>query len=849
MDGESSEEDLRGILKTRKFNFCIPDNVEAHPRRFQSVDQAIAEFGYLEIKLNSIRHILSDIDIQTWTTITDNSDISAKFKSTILNYFQKCIDKFTEEYQARTGQAPTQEVLSEYSSEPEMLTRAWIKFHEILAKYELVEKLCSTFTIDLEKVSETGQDSFRALFLCEAPGGFVSAFNNHIGGQAFRWVATSLNPYHEACGKHNSTILDDRLIADTYTNWYFGPDNTGHIGHERYLSGLRDFIRDRWPDLAHLSDDRIQMHLITADGGLDCADQPHLQEQLSFNLIVREVHVALHLLAVGGTFVVKFFNSFKRGTIYLLHVLYETFEHVSSFKPISSKGGNSEVYLICVGFRRNDSSAAAIERFEQKLARYRSLNSFEFPVDWHEIPTEFIYLTYEHCHFFTKKQIAIIRHNVFLYECSIYEIKMKSKSRLKSSVAKRFLTFYPIRLIGESRSLAAKHSREQQPSMLCSALPAETEEADLFYSQMRRCVRLRSLRHFVEQRRGSLKWRLLVGNSEFEPNFIRQLLSEAVTQLTWAQQNFAASFTIVRPDLTLADFAAQHLHLMFGRRFDCVQNSRICDQSVLQVRNVLQKQSLLGVVLSIFDETHMSRPINDDNVLKCVQSTLTRHLIDSDLMNYFKNDGRKWSICDRSTFSVCRQSKPLTYESVADAFRRVLQQDDEQFRIAIHDQLPTERPANEPYIFVFESDANLPEYSWFEQLLEQMHATLPVLTNQDIVVIRFDLVLSRLLTQLLYLFALFVFDKYSVVPLLLQPATSAQPDRTTKSVLSNLIVLQSSADDVEKRLPFAERVELLQRTLERIRMQRQITTLFEHDSLLELYPPPILLKGTQIASY
>lgn len=839
MDAESSEEDLRGILKTRKFNFCIAPNSEDQPKRFESVDQAIAEFGYLEIKLNSVRHILSDIDIQSWNFITDLSDISAKFKTTILSYFQRCLITYVEDYKLSHHQMPTQDTLSDYCCEPEMLTRAWIKFHEILSKYEIIDKLANRFSINWRNCNTIdAKNSFRVLFLCEAPGGFVSAFNNHVSGQPFRWVASSLNPYHEACGRHNSAITDDRLIADTYTNWYFGPDNTGHVGNANYVNGLRDFVRQRWPrDCGALADKEIKFHLVTADGGLDCADQPQLQEQLSFNLIVREIHVALNILKTGGTLVVKFFNCFKRGTVYLLHVLYETFEQVSSFKPISSKGGNSEVYVIGVGFRLKETSAAAIERFEHKIAQYRSLNSLEFPIDWHEIPTDFIYLAYENSHFFTKKQIAVIRHNVFLYECSVYEIQMKGKSRLKSSVAKRFLTCYPIQLVGESRSLAAKHYRE---TGIVSAAFDEKEEADKFFKEMQKCIRLRFLRYFVDQRRGSLKWRRRVARQEFTPKMVSELMNESVPYVDWAQKHFRAFFTLKRPDLKVHEFAERHLKLVYGRSYDYVQNSRVCEPSLLHLRDLLQQENMLVTGLSLFEESHMNVMYKGCNNLTTIRNTLTRHLTESQLINDLKTIDSSWSVCNLST-----STKKYTYKTVAQCLQDTLHETD-RIHLPITNELPenVDRP-QESYVFVFESDPNTDEVRLFDLLVDKLIISLPLMKPTDLFIIRVDLVITRLLSQLLYLLTLYVFDQYSVVPLVLQSAIAIQSDRSAKSVLANLIAFRTKLTNDDQSKSFNERCQLFLQLLQSIKRQQKsmLEKQLEDTSLLELFPPPLMYQG------
>ena len=62
---------------------------------------------------------------------------------------------------------------------------------------------------------------------------------------------------------------------------------------------------------------------------------------------------AINTFFSGGHFVMKMFTFFECNTICLLYLLRNVFEFVDVIKPVSSKEGNSEVYVVCREFKKN----------------------------------------------------------------------------------------------------------------------------------------------------------------------------------------------------------------------------------------------------------------------------------------------------------------------------------------------------------------------------------------------------------------------------------------------------------------------------------------------------------------
>lgn len=133
---------------------------------------------------------------------------------------------------------------------------------------------------------------------------------------------------------------DDVFILNTQQCWIFGRDDTGNIMHP-------DNIRDLWARSQTLG----PVHLMTGDGSMDCQFDPNEQEAIVAPLHFCEAVVALGMLAPGGSMVQKMFTFFEPHSVALLYVLGCAFEELIVTKPVCSKSGNAETYIVGKGFR------------------------------------------------------------------------------------------------------------------------------------------------------------------------------------------------------------------------------------------------------------------------------------------------------------------------------------------------------------------------------------------------------------------------------------------------------------------------------------------------------------------
>lgn len=155
---------------------------------------------------------------------------------------------------------------------------------------------------------------------------------------------------------YGMTLIDDdpicpgwkktRTFLDANPNVMLehGCDNTGNILHADNFASCCEKYKN-------------SMDLVTADGGFDFSVDFNKQEHLAVNLIVAEVFFALALQKKGGSFVLKIFDMFFKPTIDVVYLLCSLYDDVNIMKPHTSRIANSEKYVVCTGFKLDDSSA------------------------------------------------------------------------------------------------------------------------------------------------------------------------------------------------------------------------------------------------------------------------------------------------------------------------------------------------------------------------------------------------------------------------------------------------------------------------------------------------------------
>ncbi|XP_061670538.1 cap-specific mRNA (nucleoside-2'-O-)-methyltransferase 2 [Syngnathoides biaculeatus] len=355
---------LRTYIKPSNDEWCSPDANVAfiHHAKVQN-----CHLQGLKVSLNAVKNQLSDKNIEVWHEHTNSTNRAGKVIATVRS-----------------------------AANAEICTQAWCKFYEILGTFRLLP----------EEALASGE--LNTVHLCEAPGAFISALNHYIKTSEhtrycdWSWAANTLNPYHEA-NAGGATIADDRLIANTLPWWFFGSDNTGDIMLQKHLLELQTFVANM-----------RRVDLVTADGSFDCQENPDEQEALVAPLHYCEVTAALLLLSPGGSFVLKMFTLYEHSSVCLLYLLNCCFRSVSVFKPATSKAGNSEVYVVCLGYDRKEAARPLLAKLIRNYGAHMAEREALFPES--SIPPSFLTQHEEMCAYFHALQVETITENLRLFE-------------------------------------------------------------------------------------------------------------------------------------------------------------------------------------------------------------------------------------------------------------------------------------------------------------------------------------------------------------------------------------------------------------------------------------------------
>jgi len=240
-------------------------------------------------------------------------------------------------------------------------TNASLKMYELIKELDL---------IDCNK-------PIRAFCDAELPGAFIVTINHFVKTVCktvpdFDWVGSSYYP--EAAAKAGDlTILGDRygFYTNNRTNWLIGPkpnalpadvpDTTGDLMDGVVVDTLADAVHTRFESTGGAT-------IATSDAGIDVSGDYSNQECDTSLLNYGQIITAILALAPGGHMVTKqytFNRPFSRSLIALVSLLFDESYVV---KPVTSRPGNSEVYIVGKGFLGIEKSLA--EELVQRFSVY-----------------------------------------------------------------------------------------------------------------------------------------------------------------------------------------------------------------------------------------------------------------------------------------------------------------------------------------------------------------------------------------------------------------------------------------------------------------------------------------------
>ena len=220
------------------------------------------------------------------------------------------------------------ELLSLVIENGENYNRAYYKLWELLLNDEIVFK-----------------KDFNLISLAEAPGNFVKCVQSLLPKTWLNYIictklddkeTTSQNDFFE---KYKNNIFGYKKGVLKITE---NPSYNGDLTNPQEIDTFIDFI--------NLTDK--QADLITADGGMDKkTDEDYMFEEYNhLPLFLGETIVALFTQKIGGTFILKMYDTIYINSINLLHILSAFYETVKIIKPYTSRPCNSEKYIKCINF-------------------------------------------------------------------------------------------------------------------------------------------------------------------------------------------------------------------------------------------------------------------------------------------------------------------------------------------------------------------------------------------------------------------------------------------------------------------------------------------------------------------
>lgn len=217
-------------------------------------------------------------------------------------------------------------IVEEYGAE--VVTNAWLKFWEILHVY------FRDYLDDKDK----HHPEFNTFHVAEAPGNFILCLNHFISKNnlAWTWLAESYVP-----DSSKGTLGDDyKLIQKNPKKWLLGIENNGDICSS---ANIRSFM--------HSIPKHINtVDMYTADGKIETHDHSE-EEKVNLRILYGQVFGCLATLSTGGHAVIKAFTTFEAPTISLLYLMRLVFWELHLFKPKTSRGANSEIYIVAKDYR------------------------------------------------------------------------------------------------------------------------------------------------------------------------------------------------------------------------------------------------------------------------------------------------------------------------------------------------------------------------------------------------------------------------------------------------------------------------------------------------------------------
>lgn len=232
----------------------------------------------------------------------------------------------------------------------------WDKFKKYTNPYEFIHSIIPGTNYSISSLKPLSRSFYKMIEICnllnildDLPGS-INSFHLAEGPGGFIEALVRLR------NNTNDTYYGMTLIQDTDINV------PGWKKTNNFLLKNKNVIIEKGHD--HRGDitnpDNLMycynkyngtMNIITADGGFDFTSDFNNQENSMVKLILCQIAFAISIQKKGGTFIIKFFDTFSKLSVDMIYLLSLLYEEVNYVKPNTSRYGNSEKYIVCKNFK------------------------------------------------------------------------------------------------------------------------------------------------------------------------------------------------------------------------------------------------------------------------------------------------------------------------------------------------------------------------------------------------------------------------------------------------------------------------------------------------------------------
>jgi len=276
--------------------------------------------------------------------------------------------------------------------------------HQSVSKYEpLSRSYFKMIEISYEYLRDhlSKREAITTVHLAEGPGGFIEGIVN-----------IRKNPNDRIYGM--TLVSHNKEVPGWRRSWFFlskhlninilkGLDGTGNI----YNLDNHIFMENRIGNK--------KAEIVTADGGFDFSVNYNQQEFLAQKLIFSQVVLGVSIQENGGSFIIKFFDTYSYISNQILFLLMTLYKSVYIFKPYTSRPANSERYIVCKGFY--GISASRVGMLRETLHIWNTLpKHINMKSLFSGLPDKFLKDMKDLNNYIQKEQIQYIEATIYLME-------------------------------------------------------------------------------------------------------------------------------------------------------------------------------------------------------------------------------------------------------------------------------------------------------------------------------------------------------------------------------------------------------------------------------------------------